>query len=59
MEQKILEAEQELATWEARIQEAASDPEPLMEACRNAEAARARVDELYARWAELEKEVED
>jgi ATP-binding cassette subfamily F protein uup len=59
MEQKILEAEQELATWEARIQEAASDPEPLMEACRNAEAARARVDELYARWAELEKEVEE
>ncbi|MEN6602722.1 MAG: ABC-F family ATP-binding cassette domain-containing protein [Bryobacteraceae bacterium] len=59
MEQKILEAEQELATWEARMQEAASDAEPLMEACRNADAARVRVDELYARWAELEKGVED
>jgi ATP-binding cassette subfamily F protein uup len=54
MEQKIMQAEENLAAWEARIQEAASDPEPLMEACRNAEAARARVDELYARWAELE-----
>ncbi len=55
MEQNILEAEQELAVWEAKIQESASDPEPLMEACRSAEAARARVEALYARWAELEK----
>jgi ATP-binding cassette subfamily F protein uup len=55
MERKVMEAEEEFAAWELKIQEAASDPEPLMEACRNAEAARARVDELYARWAELEK----
>jgi ATP-binding cassette subfamily F protein uup len=55
MEQKIMEAEEEFAAWELKIQEFASDPEPLMEACRNAEAARARVEELYARWAELEK----
>jgi ATP-binding cassette subfamily F protein uup len=55
MEQKIMEAEEEFAAWELKIQEAASDPEPLLEACRNAEAARTRVDELYARWAELEE----
>ena len=55
MEQKILEAEQEFGHWELSVQQFASDPTRLMEACREADAARVRVDTLYARWAELEK----
>jgi ATP-binding cassette subfamily F protein uup len=54
MEQRILEAEAELAAHEREIQEFASDAKRLTEACRLEREARELVDSLYARWAELE-----
>ncbi len=54
MEQKILEAEQELAVWQREVQDAASDAERLPVAYEKLQAAQARVEDLYARWAELE-----
>jgi ATP-binding cassette subfamily F protein uup len=56
MEQAILAAEE---TLEARQREAeepaiASDPTALQERYAALEAARAEVDRLYARWADLE-----
>jgi ATP-binding cassette subfamily F protein uup len=55
MEERILHAEQELAALELEIQDASSDPIRLVEVYRKAEDARAEVDRLYARWAELEQ----
>jgi len=57
MEEKILEAEKDLAVWHREIQEAASDPKRLPEAFEKLQEAQARVEELYARWAELESKV--
>ena len=54
MEEKILEAEQDLAAWHDAVQEAASDPNRLPGAYEKLQEAQARVEELYARWAELE-----
>jgi ATP-binding cassette subfamily F protein uup len=54
MEARILEAEAELSRWESEIQDAAAEPGRLIEAVRKADEARALVDKLYARWAELE-----
>ena len=54
MEEKILEAEEALATWHNAVQEAASDPARLPAAYEKLQEAQARVEELYARWAELE-----
>ncbi len=57
MERRILEAEQELAAWQREVQEFASDPKRLPEAYRKLQEAQARVDALYARWAEMETNV--
>jgi ATP-binding cassette subfamily F protein uup len=54
MEAKILEAEQALAACQRQLQDAASDAARVHEAYENMQAAQKRVDELYARWAELE-----
>ncbi len=57
MEEKILIAEEELAARERELQEAASDAKRLSEVYELLQQARQRVDELYARWAELEGKV--
>jgi ATP-binding cassette subfamily F protein uup len=57
MEARILEAEQELAACDREVQEAASDAKRLPEAYAKLQNAQARVEELYARWAELEAKV--
>jgi ATP-binding cassette subfamily F protein uup len=57
MEEKILEAERELAAWQHEVQETASDAKRLPEAYANLQHAQGRVEELYARWAELEEKV--
>jgi ATP-binding cassette subfamily F protein uup len=54
MEQKILEAERELADCDREVQESASDAKRLPGAYAKLQSAQARVEELYARWAELE-----
>jgi ATP-binding cassette subfamily F protein uup len=57
MEERILEAEQELAAWQREVQASASDPKKLPEAYQNLQDAQARVEALYARWAEMEAKV--
>jgi ATP-binding cassette subfamily F protein uup len=57
MESKILEAEQELARFQQELETFASDAERVGEAYEKMQAAQGRVDELYARWAELEASV--
>jgi ATP-binding cassette subfamily F protein uup len=57
MEAKILEAEQELAAWQRELQAAASDAKRLTEAYEKLQDAQRRVEDLYARWAELEAKV--
>ena len=57
MEAKILEAEQELAAWQRELQDAASDAKRLTEAYEKLQDAQRRVEDLYARWAELEAKV--
>jgi ABC transport system ATP-binding/permease protein len=54
METKILEAEGELAARRQELEEFASDPHRVAEAYEQMQAAQRRVDELYARWADLE-----
>jgi ATP-binding cassette subfamily F protein uup len=56
MEQRILEAEQEVEALRARMQapDVVSDGPKLQETYGLLQAAEAKVDELYARWAELE-----
>ncbi len=54
MEGKILEAEQELAASQRELEAFASDPNRVAEVYEKMQAAQRRVDELYARWAELE-----
>jgi ABC transport system ATP-binding/permease protein len=54
MEERILEAEQELAARHQDLDAFASDPHRVAEAYEKMQAAQRRVDELYARWAELE-----
>jgi ATP-binding cassette subfamily F protein uup len=56
MEERILEAEQELESLRARMQapDVVSAGVKLHETYQRMQAAEARVDELYARWAELE-----
>jgi ATP-binding cassette subfamily F protein uup len=54
MEAKILEAEQELALRQHELQESASDGKKLTEAYGKMQEAQRRVDDLYARWADLE-----
>jgi len=54
MEAKILEAEHELARCQGELQVSASDAERVSEAYDKMQAAQRRVEDLYARWAELE-----
>jgi ABC transport system ATP-binding/permease protein len=54
MEAKILEAEQALAACQRELEAFASDANRVSEVYEKMEAAQRRVDELYARWAELE-----
>ena len=57
MEERILEAEEILAACQRAVDDpaVASDPVALQERYTALEAARASVDTLYARWAELEE----
>ena len=57
MEAKILEAEHELGARQHELQAAASDPNRVTEAYDKMQAAQRRVEDLYARWAELESQV--
>jgi ATP-binding cassette subfamily F protein uup len=59
MEQRILEAEQELEARRAALQapEVVSDPFALQQRYRELQLTEAEVDRLYARWAELEGKV--
>lgn len=57
MEAKILEAEQDLAAWQQELQDAASDAKRLTIAYEKLQAAQRCVEDLYARWAELEAKV--
>jgi hypothetical protein len=57
MEEKILEAERELAAWQLEVQEASSDANRLPQAFEKLQNAQVRVDELYQRWAELDAKV--
>jgi ATP-binding cassette subfamily F protein uup len=57
MEEKILEAERELAARQGEVQAFASDPVRLPEAYQKLQEAQARVEALYARWAEMETKV--
>ncbi len=57
MEQKILEAEQDVASWHNEVQDASSDANRLPQAFEKLQQAQARVDELYQRWADLDAKV--
>lgn len=57
MEEKIMEAEKELAAWHLEVQESSSDANRLPHAFEQLQQAQARVDELYQRWAELDAKV--
>ncbi len=56
MEQRILEAEENIASCQQALDDpsVAADPVALQERYAALEAARGVVDKLYARWAELE-----
>ncbi len=56
MEERILQAEGTLAASQAAVEDPAiaSDSKALQERCAALETARAEVERLYARWAELE-----
>lgn len=57
MEEKILESERELAQWDSELQTAATDPRRLSDAYDKLQECQRRIEELYARWAELEAKV--
>jgi len=57
MEERILEAEQELAARQEELQAASSDAKRVGEAYEKVQEAHRRVEDLYARWAELEAKV--
>jgi len=57
MEENILDAERELGEWEEEVQRAASDGKRLPEVYQKLQDAQRKVEELYARWAELEAKV--
>ena len=56
MEERILAAEAALARCQAAVEDpaVATDPAALEERCTALDSARAEVERLYARWAELE-----
>jgi ATP-binding cassette subfamily F protein uup len=57
MEAKILAAERELAARQHELQEAAADAKRAAQAYEEMQQAQRRVEDLYARWAELESKV--
>jgi ATP-binding cassette subfamily F protein uup len=57
MEEKILIAETELADRQRELQDAASDPARVIQAYEHMQNAQRLVEDLYARWAELESKV--
>jgi ATP-binding cassette subfamily F protein uup len=57
MESAILAAERELADCHRELQEAGMDGRGLAEAYDRLQQAQRRVEDLYARWAELEAKV--
>jgi ATP-binding cassette subfamily F protein uup len=57
MEARILEAEQELAVRQLELQEAGSEGKGIAEAYQNMQDVQRQVEDLYARWAELESKV--
>jgi ATP-binding cassette subfamily F protein uup len=57
MEARILEAEQELAARQRELQEAGSEGKGITEAYEKMHGVQRRVEDLYARWAELESKV--
>jgi ATP-binding cassette subfamily F protein uup len=57
MEERILEAERELAAWHNEVQDASSDANRLPQAFEKLQQAQTRVDDLYHRWAELDAKV--
>ena len=61
MESNILVAEETLATAQAKTQDPtiASSAMQLQDACKAVDTAQAQVDNLYARWAELEAKLKD
>ncbi len=56
MEAAILQAEDDVETWQAKIADPTvqSDHEAMATACESLATAQREVDRLYARWAELE-----
>ena len=56
-EAKILEAEEDLAALQRELEAAGSDVKRYTAAYEKIQAAQHRVEELYARWAELEAKV--
>jgi ATP-binding cassette subfamily F protein uup len=57
MEAKILEAEHQLAACQREFDASATDPNRVSEAYDKMHAAQRRVEDLYARWAELESQL--
>jgi ATP-binding cassette subfamily F protein uup len=57
MEAKILEAEHDLAACQREFEASVSDSNRVTEAYDKMQAAHRRVEDLYARWAELEAQV--
>jgi ABC transport system ATP-binding/permease protein len=57
MEARILEAEQQLSARQRELQEAASEGKRLAEAYEKVQEAQNLIEDLYARWAELEIKV--
>ena len=54
---QYLEAEQEFAKRHMELQEAASDAKRLTEVYQQMQEAQQRVEDLYARWADLESKL--
>ena len=55
IEAKLLEAEELVGVFQAKVQQAASSGhQELTKACQELEAAQAHVEKLYTRWHELE-----
>lgn len=61
METNIMNAESALALAQTKAQDPAisSNSIKLQEACRDVEMAQSTIDQLYARWAELESKLKD
>lgn len=54
MEDAIAEAEESVEQCQAKVEASATDHVALTEACQALEDAQAKVEQLYARWEELE-----